>query len=95
MKDVLYVPGLKKNLPSIWALDKKGFGVAFIDGEVLMCPRVKYLEDSILIGIEEGGVKKLKGHLEEDSIHDTKIPCELWHRMISHIKYKAHRMWAR
>jgi hypothetical protein len=36
MKDVLYVPGLTKNLLSILDLDKKGFRVAFIDGEVLM-----------------------------------------------------------
>ena len=33
MKDVLYVPGLKKNLLSISDLDKKGFRVAFVDGE--------------------------------------------------------------
>ena len=32
MKDVLYVPGLKKNLLSISALDAKGMRVAFIDG---------------------------------------------------------------
>jgi hypothetical protein len=36
MKDVLYVPGLTKNLLSISTLEKKGFRVAFIDGEVLM-----------------------------------------------------------
>jgi hypothetical protein len=36
MKDVLYVPSLTKNLLSISALEKKGFRVAFIDGEVLM-----------------------------------------------------------
>jgi hypothetical protein len=36
MKDVLYVPGLKKNLLSISALEKKGFRVSFIDGKVLM-----------------------------------------------------------
>jgi hypothetical protein len=36
MKDVLYVSGSTKNLISISALDKKGFRVAFIDGEVLM-----------------------------------------------------------
>ena len=35
MKDVLYVPGLKKNLLSILSLDKKDFRVAFVDGEVL------------------------------------------------------------
>jgi hypothetical protein len=32
MKDVLFVPGLKKNLLSISALDMKVFRVAFIDG---------------------------------------------------------------
>ena len=36
MKDVLYVLGLKNNLLFISALDKKGFKVAFINGEVLM-----------------------------------------------------------
>ena len=38
-KDMLYVPGLKKNILSISALDKKGLRVSFIDGEVLMWPR--------------------------------------------------------
>jgi hypothetical protein len=36
IKDVLYVPGLTKNLLSILALEKKGFRVSFIYGEVLM-----------------------------------------------------------
>jgi hypothetical protein len=35
MKDVLYATGSKNNLLSISALDKKGFRVAFIDGEVI------------------------------------------------------------
>ena len=36
IKDVLFVPGLKKNLLSISALDVKGLRIAFIDGQVLM-----------------------------------------------------------
>ena len=64
MKDVLYVPGLKKNLLSILALDKKGFRVAFIDGQVHMCPKGKNIEDAIIIGEEEGGLYKLKGKSE-------------------------------
>ena len=39
IKDVLYVPGLKKNLLSIFALDAKGIRVAFVDGQVLMWPK--------------------------------------------------------
>jgi len=31
MKDVLYVSGLKKNLLSIFGLEKKGFIISFID----------------------------------------------------------------
>jgi hypothetical protein len=52
MKDVLYVPGLYKNLLSISALDEKGFKVSFIDGEVLMWPKGKYIDDVIVIGVQ-------------------------------------------
>ena len=41
MKEVLYVPGLKKNLLSISALDKKGYRVEFIYGQVLMWTKGK------------------------------------------------------
>ena len=39
MKNVLFVPGLKKNLFSIVALDAKGMRFSFVDGQVLMCPK--------------------------------------------------------
>jgi hypothetical protein len=32
MKEVLNVPGLKKNLLSISTLDEKGYKIAFVDG---------------------------------------------------------------
>jgi hypothetical protein len=89
MKDVLYVPGLTKNLLSISALDKKGFRVAFIDGEVLMWPKGTTIEDAIVIGIEEGGLYKLKGHSDAALIHSTGSLCKLWHRRLAHIIYKA------
>jgi hypothetical protein len=89
MKDVLYVPGLKKKLLSISALDKKGFRVVFIDGEVIMWPKGKNIEDAIVIGTEEGGLYKLKDHLEAALTHSIENPCELWHRRLSHINYKA------
>jgi hypothetical protein len=89
MKDVLYVPGLKNNLLSISALDNKGFRVAFIDGEVLMFPKGKTIEDAVVIGIEEGGLYKLKGHLDAALTQSTERPCELWHRRLAHVNYKA------
>ena len=63
MKYVMYVPGLKKNILSISSsLDKKGFRVAFVDGKVLMWTKGKTIDDAVEIGVEEGGIYKLKGH---------------------------------
>ena len=89
MKDVLYVPGLTKNLLSISSLDKKFFRVSLIDGEVLMWHKGKTIEEAIFIVTEEGGLYKLKGHSDAALTHSTESPCELWHRILAHINYKA------
>ena len=89
MKEVLYVPGLKKNLLSISTLDKKGYKVAFIDGQVLMWSKGKTLEYAVVIGEEEGGMYKLKGHPETSLVHETTNSSELWHRILAHINYKS------
>ena len=74
MKEVLFVPGLKKNLLSISALDKKGYRVAFIDGQVLMWTKGKNIENVVVIGEEEEGLYKLKGHLETTLFHESTNP---------------------
>ena len=71
MKEVLYVPGLKKKLLSISSLDKKGYRVAFIYGQVLIWSKGKTLEDVVVIGEQEGGMYKLKRHLETTLFHET------------------------
>ena len=43
MNDVLFVPGLKKNLLSISVLDAESMRVAFVDGQVLMWPMERLL----------------------------------------------------
>ena len=50
MKDVLYVPGLKKNILSISILDAKWIRVSLVDDQVLMCPKRKIIEDETVIG---------------------------------------------
>ena len=75
MKDVLYVPGLKKNLLSISTLDKKGIRVAFVDGEVLMWTKGKTIDDAVVIGVEEGGLYRLQGHVYSTLMTSTIIPC--------------------
>ena len=46
----MFVLGLKKNLLSISALESKGIRVAFVDGQVLMWPKGKTIDDAIVIG---------------------------------------------
>ena len=50
VKDILFVPGLKKKLLSIYALHAKGTRVAFVDGQVLMWPKGKTIDDAVVIG---------------------------------------------
>ena len=88
MKEVLYVPGLKKNLLSILTLDKKGYRVSFIDGKVLMWSKRKTHEYAVVIGEEGGGLCKLKGNPETTLFLETTSSSELWHRRIAHINYK-------
>ena len=89
MEEVLYVPDLKNNLLSISSIDKKGYIVSFIGGQVLMWSKGKTLEDVVIIGEEEGGLYKLKGHPETSLVHETTNSSELWHRRLAHINYKA------
>ena len=90
MKNVLFVPGLKKNLLSISALDAKGMRVAFVDGQVLMWPKGKTFDDAIVIGEQEGGLYKLKGQPDQDLVHDTVEPNEIWHRTLARVHYRVY-----
>ena len=89
MKEVLFVPGLNKNLLSKSALDAKGMRVAFIYGQVIMCPKGKTIDDAVVTGEQEGGLYKLKGHPEQVLVHDLVEPNELCHRRLAHVHYRA------
>ena len=89
MKDVLFVPGLKKNLLSISALDAKGIRVAFIDGQVIMWPKGRIIDDAVVIGEQEGGLYRLKGQPEQALVHDSVEPNEIWHGSLTHVHYRA------
>ena len=82
MKDVLYVPRLKENILSISALDTKGIRVSFFDGQVLVWPRGKTIDDATVIGEEYGGLYNIKGQPEQALVHDSIEPSELWHRAL-------------
>ena len=50
MKDVLFVPGLKKTLLSILALDAKVMRVAFVDDQFIMWTKGNTFDDAVVIG---------------------------------------------
>ena len=85
----MFVPGLKKNLISILALDAKGMRVAFIDGKVIMWPKGNTIDDAVVIGDQEGGLYKLKGHPKKSLVHDIVESNELWHKRLAHVRYRA------
>ena len=45
------------------------------------------IDDAIVIGEQEGGLYKLKGHPKQALVHDTVEPNELWHRRRAHVHY--------
>ena len=51
--------------------------VAFIDDQVLSWSRGKTIDDAIVIREHEGELYKLKGHLEQDLVHEIVKPNEL------------------
>ena len=89
IKEVLYVPGSKKNILSILDLDKKGFRVDIVDGEVLMWPKGKPIYDAVLIGVEEGGLYKLKGHTYSILTTISINLCALWHKRLAYVNCKT------
>ena len=54
-----------------------------------MWPKGKTFDDAVVIGEQEGGLYKLKGQPEQDLVHDSIEPNELWHRRIVHVHYRA------
>ena len=41
LRDVLYVPGLKKNLVSVSTIEERGLGVYVLDGKVYVFPKAE------------------------------------------------------
>ena len=45
--------------------------------------------DAVKIGVEEGGLYKLKGHVDSTLLTSTISPCEILWRRLAHVHYKA------
>jgi hypothetical protein len=89
LSNVLYVPGLEKNLVSISCLEDKGNRIAFMDGKLLSWHKNSSIEDAKVIGSREGNLYRLLEQNEEVLVHDEINLNELWHRRYAHINYQA------
>jgi hypothetical protein len=74
LSNVLYIPGLEKNIVSISFLEDKGNRIAFIDGKVLSWHKDSSIENARVIGTREGNLYRLLEQNEEALIHDEVNP---------------------
>ena len=79
---------MKKNIISVSSLDKKGLRVSFVDGEFLMWTKGNIIDDATIIGVECGGLYKLKGNIDSTLTSSTISRCELWNIKLAHVNYK-------
>jgi hypothetical protein len=74
---VLYVPGMKKTLISVLAIEDRGFVVTFKRGKLLILLEKYSLDTRVVIRIGEGTLYRLQGKLVQDLVHDNENLCEL------------------
>jgi hypothetical protein len=89
IEEILYVPGLKKNLISVAVLESKGYSVAFSKGKALMWPSNESMSSFMTIGAQEGRLYKVTNQVIQALAHEMINPCELWHRRFEHLNYNA------
>lgn len=88
-QDVLYVPGLKKNLLSVSVMENRGFDIMFKKGQVLIHPERASPDTAVSIGVREGNLYRLRGKPVQALVHDSDNLCELWHGRMGHLHYRA------
>jgi hypothetical protein len=89
VKDVLYVLGLKKNLLAVLVMEDNGFVVEFQKGQALIKPEGSIPNTTQVIGVREGNLYMWRGDPVQALVHNSDNLCELWHRRMGHLHYRA------
>jgi hypothetical protein len=74
LEEVLYVPGMKRNLVSISALEDKGYKITFSEGRVLAWHKDSHISSSKVISIRDNSLYKLTIKPVQALLHDTIRP---------------------
>jgi hypothetical protein len=94
LRDVLYVPGLKKNLILVSTIEERGYEVLFCDGQVLLFPKGSNVTSAKVIGTRHEKLYKLMFQPASALYHATSSSnlCELWHVRMAHLHHGALRI---
>ncbi len=90
MDDMLYVPGLKKNLISVSALEDKGYTVGFSKGKVLVWEKDSSMSSAVVIGIRERGLYVFLGNPIQASDDDSTYELQYCRGCASRITKESH-----
>jgi hypothetical protein len=79
LEEIMYVPGLKKNLLSVGVLEEKGYIVAFTQGKAIMWPSDGDMSSAIEIGVKVLKSDQLPESFSgEDTWSGAKINLPVW-----------------
>ena len=89
--DVLYVPGLTKNLISVSTLEDKGYQVKFHDHRVYTRPKGSDRSLDWVIDRRTRKVYRLHFEAAKAPVSNSSSQGELWHRRMAHLHHGALR----
>jgi hypothetical protein len=84
---VLYVPGIKRNLLSISALEDEGLIITFMEGKVLAWPKNSNIKNAYKISSRHGCLYQINYVSHSALIHDSFKENEIWHRRLGHLHF--------
>jgi hypothetical protein len=96
LSNVLYVPGLKKNLVSVSALENIGYEVSFKDQRDYNKPKGTRKNFEQVIGVRKDKIYKLQldSHYALASSSNSR-DYEMWHRRMAHLGHGALKIMSR
>jgi hypothetical protein len=89
LSEVLYVPGMKRNLVSVSTLEDKGYKVTFSEGKFLAWHKNSHMDSARVIGVQENNLYRLIVQPVQALLHDTISLSKLWHRRLVHLHYRS------
>ena len=70
-------------------MEDKGYQVAFSEGKVLAWPKKSNIKSARVIGVRHESLYRLCTRPLQALLHDSSSSCELWHRRLAHLHFRA------